>query len=102
MSKADDEHRAYVRSLPVLRLTPQQFVDLLDYSGTYPTGTTAGKRWRRLDGQFDHRWRAAGGKPRWIVGEYDPSGSQDGRTIKINWYRPVICVRARTEWGYVG
>lgn len=86
MSKADCTY-------PILRLTAQEFMDLREYSCSYPTGTTIGKRWRRLDGSFDHKWQARGGKPFWVIGEF--VDHPDPRLVKINWYRPVIIVRAR-------
>ncbi len=98
----DAEHRAFVASLPPMRLTPQQFMDLLEYSSSNPTGTTNGKMWRRLDGVFDHAWRARGGKPRWIICQYDPNCPDDAKTIAIHRYRPIIVLRARTAWGYEG
>ncbi|OCC05144.1 hypothetical protein BA190_09515 [Labrys sp. WJW] len=79
---------------PVLRLTPRQFLDLPEYSTTFPTGTTPGKRWRRLDGAYDTVFIRKGGKPKWMIGEYDPNDDGKGPRIKINWYRPVIVVRA--------
>ena len=79
--------------LPVLRLTLDEFQRLSEYSCTLPTGTVPGKRWRRLDGVYDKEWRAAGNKPFWMIGEYDPLDDGTGRRIKINWYRPIISVR---------
>jgi hypothetical protein len=96
-------------SLPKLRLTEQQFFSLPDYSASLPTGTTPGKRWRRLDGSFDHAFIASGGKPRWQIGEYDPLAPCDKeiermkrnnetppKNIKINWYRPLLICPALT------
>ena len=89
MTKRD----AFIDRLPVIRLRPIEFTSLSEYSCSLPTGTTPGKRWRRLDGAFDHAWKAAGGVPRWIVGEYAAIPG-DPKNIKINWYRPVICIPA--------
>lgn len=96
--------------LPVLRLTPPEFRALLEYSGSLPTGTTPGKRWKRLDGVHDIAFIRRGGKPRWMIGEFDPKaptpaeieamkkrGEKPPATIGINWYRPVICLRAATK-----
>lgn len=102
MSDVDAEHRDFVRALPTLRLTARAFAELPEYSATNPTGTTPGKAWKRLDGLFDRRWRAAGGKPRWIVCQYDPDCPPEAKRIRIFQYRPIIIVRARTEWGYEG
>ena len=105
--------------LPVLRLTPRQFAELREYSGTLPTGTTIGKRWKRLDGSHDRAFIKAGGKPRWMVGEYTREVTTSDRSVvgdlpldgsrgplinlrcrievqvEITWYRPVIVVTAQ-------
>lgn len=83
-------------TLPVLRLSAREFQDLFEYSATIPTGTTPGKRWKRLDGAHDPSFRKSGGVPKWVIGEYAPDCPADAKTIKINWYRPIICVRAAT------
>lgn len=77
--------------LPRLRLTAAEFNALPEYSASLPTGTTPGKRWKRLDGAFDRDFVRRGGKPRWMIGEYDPTYA-GGKTITINWYRPVVIV----------
>ena len=95
-----------IAHLPPLRLTKREFRELLDYSGSLPTGTTPGKRWRRLDGVFDPDCE----HPVWMVGEYDPTaptskeieamkarGEKPPTSIKINWYRPIITIRAATQ-----
>lgn len=99
-----------IAHLPPLRLTPREFREMPDYSASFPTGTTPGKRWKRLDGAHDLNFRRTGGKPVWMVGEYDPTaptkveiaamkarGEKPPTSIKINWYRPVIVVRAATK-----
>lgn len=78
--------------LQVLRLTPRQFLELPEYSCSLPTGTTIGKRWRRLDGAHDREFIAGGGKPKWIIGEY--LNSSGPAKVSIYWYKPVITVRA--------
>ncbi|RWB67607.1 hypothetical protein [Mesorhizobium sp.] len=96
-----------IAKLPKLRLTLREFNELLEYSASYPTGTRPGKRWKRLDGAHDHGFIRSGGKPAWMIGEYDPTAPSDdeidamkkrGETppkdIKINWYRPVIALKA--------
>ena len=85
--------KEWISTLPVIKLRPGEFTSLSEYSATLPTGATPGKRWRRLDGKFDHTWKAAGGKPRWIIGEYAEIPGNKTR-VAVNWYRPVICIRA--------
>lgn len=80
--------------LPRLRITPQEFMQLPEYSCSYPTGTIPGKRWRREDGAFDQHYVHQGGKPVWMIGEYDPDDDGQGETIKINWFLPVFRVQA--------
>ena len=89
-----------------LRLTPQQFNDLREYSASYPTGTTPGKMWRRLDGAHDRAFIQAGGRPYWMVMQYDPEAPSDAEimrmeakgirppNIKILRFKPVIVIRA--------
>lgn len=86
-------YREMSRELPALRLTCRQFKDLLEYSGSFPTGTTIGKRWKRHDGVFDRRPNAP--PPVWIIGEYYDIGIKD--KIGIRWYRPVVSMRAATQ-----
>jgi len=87
--------KANIAHLPRLRLTPAQFFELPEYSCTYPTGTTTGKRWRRLDGAHDHSFIRRGGKPQWMIGEYGEP-TPDGKSVKLIWWRPVIIVPALT------
>lgn len=84
----------HIRKLPPLRLTPEEFRVLREYSASYPTGTTIGKRWKRLDGAHDHDFVRRGGKPAWMIGEY--AEHPDPKKVKVLWYRPVITVRAAT------
>lgn len=67
----------------VLRLTPDEFLALPEYSRSLPTGTTIGKRWRRHE------------PTRIWVGEYFDVGLED--QVGIRWYRPVIRVPAIIE-----
>jgi hypothetical protein len=81
-------------SYPRLRMTCREFMKLPEYSASYPTGTTPGKRWRRLDGAHDPRSRLPKSdprhfKPRWFVLEYG-AVSADGKTIEIKWFHPVL------------
>ena len=70
----------FERSLPRLRFTEAEFMELLEYSYTLPTGTTVGKRWRKFDGR------------RWWIGEFYEIEKAD--RIGIRWYRPVIVLEA--------
>jgi hypothetical protein len=104
--------RHRVAHLPPLRLTLEQFQALPEYSATLPTATTIGKRWRRQDGIYDASLRHYGRTKEeadrlcpWMIGEYavnwvpDPAepwmNIPDPKRVKINWYRPVIVVKAR-------
>lgn len=80
-----------IAHLPPLRLTPREFMALLEYSSSLPTGTVPGKRWRRHDGAHDPTCE----DPVWMIGEYGAI-SEDGKKIGLNWYRPIITVRADT------
>lgn len=80
-------------ALPRLRLTRAEFLALPEYSCSIPTGTTTGKRWRRLDGLFDPN--CPPNRRRWMIGEYG-NVSADGKTIAIKWYRPIVGVLAAT------
>ncbi|MBN9033050.1 MAG: hypothetical protein BGO05_05190 [Rhizobiales bacterium 63-7] len=84
----------WIDGLPVVRMTPCEFEALPEYSASYPTGTTPGKRWRREDGAFDPGFIRKGGRPRWVIGEYDPNCPPGAKRIRINWYRPVLRVKA--------
>jgi hypothetical protein len=84
----------YIDKLPRLRFLLQEFLNLPDYSATYPTGTTPGKVWRRLDGAFDRDFIKAGGKPYWMVMQYDPDCPKDAKTTKILRFKPIIVVKA--------
>lgn len=72
-------------NLEYLKISEKDFLALMEYSSTIPTGTTIGKRWRR--GQ---RWRDKNGeiKTKWYIGEYveDP----DPKYVGIKWYIPLI------------
>ena len=101
--------RDLIAEFPRLHLTPRQFDDLPDYSASYPTGTTPGKMWRRLDGAFDHAFIQAGGQPYWMVMQYDPAAPSDAEIdamdargeprprIKILRFKPIIVVHAATR-----
>lgn len=99
--------RDFITAFPRLRLTPRQFEELPEYSASYPTGTTPGKMWKRLDGAHDHAFRRAGGQPYWMVMQYDPAAPSDAEIeamkargepvptrISILRFKPVIVLRA--------
>lgn len=102
----------YWRSLPPLHITMQEAMKLSEYSATNPTGVTIGKRWRRHNGLHDPSFRRLGGKPRWMICEYqdappgpvrasDPEGKKAWvwktvKMCKIVTYRPVIRVKAKS------
>ena len=111
--------------LSPMRLTPREFADLPEYSCSLPTGTTIGKRWKRLDGSHDRGFIAAGGKPRWLIGEYVRNVVTSNRhvvgdfgpnragplinlrckvecQVEIRWYRPVIITTAEKVAGVRG
>ena len=117
--------RLATASLPILRLTSREFAALPEYSCSLPTGTTIGKRWKRLDGSHDQRFLASGGKPRWMVGEYtryvvtsdravvgDFGPERKGPLVNLrcmiepqvesSWYRPVIVTTAEKVAGVRG
>lgn len=98
-------HHACKKSAPVpppypaLLISKAEFDALPEYSATLPTGTTPGKRWKRHDGIFDQEFLAAGGKPFWLIGEYNPDDDGKGSTIKVNWYIPVPRIDAPLSGG---
>lgn len=82
----------WIDELERLRITARDFKDLGEYSCSFPTGTAIGKRWRRLEGSFSQAFVRAGGKPRWVIGEYVEH--PDPKTVGIKWYRPIIIVKS--------
>lgn len=101
----DDIALGYWRALPPMRLSMTQARALLEYSASNPSGVTVGKMWRRHNGAFDHRFIAAGGKPRWVICRYeeapekivkdgpDPDSWKHVAMCKIVTYRPVVRVK---------
>lgn len=66
-------------------MTFREFMELLNYSASFPTGTKPGKRWRA-------KYRGFGN---WWMGEYtdvetDPRGERFGKVIGIKWRRILI------------
>lgn len=82
--------------LPILKLTPAEFLALPEYSASVPTGTTIGKRWRRLNGAHDMAYKRAGGKCEWMIGAYEehPDPAQREKFCVTRWYKPVIVIPA--------
>lgn len=80
--------------LPPFHLTKAEFDALDEYSATLPTGTTPGKRWKRHDGAFDPSCE----KPFWLIGEFGDV-TPDGKSIRINWYVPVLKLDAPLAGG---
>lgn len=76
-------------NLPRVRILASEFLALGEYSCTIPTGVIPGKRWRRLHGSFDERFIRAGGKPRWVIGEYQAIPGDDTQ-CRVVWSKPVI------------
>lgn len=70
---------------PTLQLTQREFDDLPEYSCTFPTGQTIGKRWKR-DRNFGNRSKTVG--PVWDVAEYVEH--EDPKLVGIRWYEPEI------------
>lgn len=74
-------------------LTLQQFRALPNYSCTLPTGTTAGKMWRRAaryhrQGLSDEWWQGCFGEPY-------PEGHRYHGQVPITWRRIVIAGEPR-------
>ena len=92
---------AFIRRLPTMVVTLQEFKELGEYSASYPTGTTPGKKWRTELNAYDRRFYLGGGKTRWIIRQYDPEAKpydKDDKSthgdIKILQFRPVFRVPA--------
>jgi hypothetical protein len=80
---------------PKLDMTLNDFykaMNLPEYSSTRPTGVSHGKKWRRHDGACDRQFIADGGKPVWLIGEYDVNEETD--TYVTHMYRIKVRVRA--------
>lgn len=70
---------------PRERIKEKDFLNLLEYSTSIPTGATIGKRWRR-----HHQWKDKDGsiKSTWYIGEYVQDA--DPKMVGIKWTRPLI------------
>jgi len=98
-----DELPGLTKPPPIVKLTPREFDELLEYSTTLPTGTTIGKRWKRNQNMMRYPicshldpWSGTKepdfrGEPDWWMGEFipdpDPKRDRDGKplTIGIRW-----------------
>jgi hypothetical protein len=68
-------------------MTKAVFLQLMEYSGTYPSGVYEGKMWRRHDGIFDRAFLAKGGKPVWHLAWY--GRCDDPKMVSSN-YRKIL------------
>lgn len=82
--------RQWISERPVLRLWPREFFMLPRYDQEQPGWLDPGDRWRRLQPLDPHLKM---GERRWLIGEAQEV-NRFGRTIRIVWYRPIICIRA--------
>lgn len=88
------DRAAWIAELPKWPITFAACEALPEYSATVPTGTTPGRLWRREDGAHDREFVRRGGKPVWLICQYDPACPPDAKTIAIHRYRPLIRVPA--------
>lgn len=79
---------------PPLPITLREAMELAEYSATYPTGATLGKRWRRHDGSHDREFTRRGGRPTWLICEYYEGPRTGKGSVSIRTYRPVIRIKA--------
>jgi hypothetical protein len=63
-------------------MTTAEFDRLPEYSGSLPTGTTIGKRWKRNTNYYRESWAA----PKWFIGEYTELIPETAQVL-ITWYR---------------
>ncbi len=69
-------------------LTRREFADLLEYSTTLPTGTTAGKAWKAR-----RPWNAPKDRAEWwrgVFGAPYPEGHKYHGQIPIGWRRVIV------------
>lgn len=59
----------------------EAFAALMDYSGSIPTGTTIGKRWKRRRDYYDE-------SKGWVMGEYAADPNPD--YVRIIWRDLVV------------
>lgn len=75
----------------VERISLEDWQRLPEYSQTYPTLTTPGRRWRR-----HHQWRDPQTfevRERWWIGTYVDMGQDK---VLVTWIKPIIRVKAVT------
>lgn len=66
-------------SAKTIRMAVKEFMELLEYSCSMPTGVVIGKRWRCNVTAF-----MGGLKPHWVMGEYAPH--EDPKKAAILWH----------------
>jgi hypothetical protein len=98
MSGVERSHYDWWRSLPTMRITMREALELGEYSATNPTGVTPGKRWRRHNGAFDQSFKRQGGVPRWIIRTYEAIPGDD-KHVSNGQYRAVIRVKVPFVFG---
>jgi hypothetical protein len=81
------------RTWPRISITCREFKQLDEYSASVPTGVYVGKRWRHEVGAFDHKWKAEGGKPFWIIREYIECDPPEKDMVMIAGFLPVFRVK---------
>lgn len=67
-------------------MSAASFGQLVEYSGTLPSGVYEGKMWRRLNGKYDQAFLRNGGKPVWLLvwfGKSDKPGHVSINTRRI-------------------
>jgi hypothetical protein len=74
--------------LDPIALSQAEFLALLNYSASLPTGTSAGKRWRR---SVD--WRFQELNDEWMMGEFGepyPKGHVLYGNVPVQWRRIIV------------
>ena len=80
-------------------LTQKQFDNLYEYSGSVPTGTTIGKRWKRnrnayrilrVRRHFIFWKKKIPWEPDWYLGEYEEMSPPDPKNVNIKWRKIII------------
>ena len=69
-------------------LSATEFTDLREYSCSFPTGTTIGKRWKCDDSKY----KRPAPKPNWWMAEYVEH--EDPELVGIKWSRIIHKCRA--------
>lgn len=76
-------------------LTKLELRGLREYSTTLPTGTIAGKRWKR-----DRHWHWPTADAEWVLGTYGepyPPGHKYHGEIPIYW-QPIVVIGRAPRW----